>query len=69
MTNTYEFSNLTTRDQKDYLVELTKLGIIEKPFNYCYEDDLTEAECAIYEKSNKVNDKDVVNVNGTLFTF
>lgn len=69
MTNTYEFSNLTTRDQKDYLVELTKLGVNETPVEYCYEDDLTEAELAIYEETSTVNGAEVVSANGTLFTF
>lgn len=69
MTNTYEFSNLTTRDQKDYLAELAKLGINDTPTRYCYEDDFTESDATIYEETNKVNGLDVVSVDGTLFTF
>lgn len=69
MTNTYEFSNLEARDQKDYLAELTKLGVDETPVEYCYEDDLTEEEAEIYEETHKVNGLDVVSVDGTLFTF
>lgn len=69
MTNTYEFTNLEARDQKDYLAELTKLGINETPISYCYDDDLTGSDATIYEETSTVNGLDVVSVNGTLFIF
>lgn len=69
MTNTYEFSNLTTRDQKDYLAKLTKMGIKEIPISYFFEDELTEEDETAYEESSTVDGIEVVSVDGTLFAF
>ena len=53
MTNTYEFKNLTTNDQKDYLKALKKLGVDATPESYVFYDELSEKEVEIYEESSE----------------
>ena len=69
MTNTYEFKNLTTNDQKDYLKALKELGVEEIPEAYVFYDELSEKEVEIYEESSEFGGKEVVAIGDTLLIF
>lgn len=69
MTKTYEFKNLTSNDQKDYLKALKELGVEQSPESYVFYDELSEKEVEIYEESSEFGGKEVVDIEGTLLIF